>query len=75
MPQEHIGKLLIAISITLFILGVVLLFAGKIPFIGNLPGDINIKKENFSFHFPIATSILLSILLTLVMWLFQWIKK
>jgi uncharacterized protein HemY len=61
----------------LIILGVVLLVAGlfwpwlsKLPF-GRLPGDINIERENFSFHFPLMTSIILSLVLTLILWLWR----
>ncbi|WP_279384257.1 DUF2905 domain-containing protein [Geotalea toluenoxydans] len=46
-------------------------FAGKIPWLGRLPGDIYIKRENFSFYFPLATSILVSLLLSLILWLFR----
>ena len=45
------------------------MLSGKFPFIGNLPGDISIKRDNFSFYFPLTTSILLSILLSFIMWL------
>jgi len=44
--------------------------AGKIPGVGKLPGDILIKRENFSFYFPLTTCILLSLILTAVMYLF-----
>lgn len=61
----------------LIILGAVFLAAGlfwpwlsRLPF-GRLPGDITIERENFSFHFPLATSILLSLLLTLILWLWR----
>jgi hypothetical protein len=61
----------------LIVLGAILLGAGlfwpwlsKLPF-GRLPGDINIQRENFSFHFPLMTSILLSLLLTLILWLWR----
>lgn len=50
-------------------LGALLLLSGKLPWIGRLPGDIIVQKKNFTFYFPIATSILLSILLTLIFWL------
>lgn len=42
----------------------------KTPF-GRLPGDINIERENFSFHFPLMTSILVSLVLTLILWLWR----
>jgi len=45
--------------------------AGRIPWLGRLPGDIAIERENFRFYFPLGTSILLSLLLSLVAWLFR----
>ena len=47
------------------------MFGDKIPYIGKLPGDISIKRENFSFYFPITTSIILSIILTILFSLFK----
>jgi hypothetical protein len=66
----HIGKLLIGLGIAMILIGGVLLLFGKIPFIGRLPGDIMVQKKNFTFYFPLATSILLSLLLTFLFWLF-----
>ena len=67
MDISGIGKLLIFFGIILAVAGILLVFMGKIPWFGKLPGDIYIKKENFSFYFPLATSILLSIILSLIM--------
>lgn len=53
------------------VLGGLLLFLPKIPFLGRLPGDIFYKGEKFSFYFPLTTSILISILLTLIFSLFR----
>ena len=65
------GKSLIFIGIFIIIIGVVLLFSDKLPFnLGKLPGDIAIKNENFSFYFPITTSILLSVVISLLFYLF-----
>ena len=64
------GKLLIIFGIAMIAIGGVLLLFGKIPFIGKLPGDIMVQKKNFTFYFPLATSILLSLLLTFLFWLF-----
>lgn len=50
------------------------IFAGKLPFfrqLGRLPGDILIKKKNFTFYFPLATSLIMSIILTLIMLFFR----
>jgi hypothetical protein len=66
-----IGKMLIILGIILIIVGIGFLFGDKIPFIGKLPGDILIKKERFSFYFPITTSIIISIILTILFSLFK----
>jgi uncharacterized protein HemY len=60
------GKLLIVFGVLLIVIGGLLVFAGKIPWLGKLPGDILIQKKNFTFYFPLTTSIILSIILTLL---------
>ena len=67
---QHIGKALIVIGAVIVLLGAVLLLSGRFPWPGKLPGDILIERKNFTFYFPLATSILISILLTLLFWLF-----
>jgi len=67
---ESLGRLLLLFGVVLVVLGGLLFLAGKLPFLGHLPGDIVIERKNFTFHFPLATSILLSILLTLLLSLF-----
>lgn len=69
--MQAIAKTLIIFGAVLIGIGVILNFAGKIPFIGRLPGDIYIQKKNFSFYFPITTSILISIILSVIFWLFS----
>ena len=66
-----LGKSLIIIGLIIALAGVVISLADKIPWIGRLPGDIFIKRENFTFYFPLATSILLSLLLSFILWLFR----
>ncbi|HNQ62823.1 MAG TPA: DUF2905 domain-containing protein [Syntrophorhabdaceae bacterium] len=66
-----IGKSFIIIGIIMIIVGLGFMFGDKIPYIGKLPGDISIKRENFSFYFPITTSIILSIILTILFSLFK----
>ena len=61
-----LGKMLIFFGAILILIGGALLLAGKVPWIGRLPGDIFIQRKNFSFYFPIATSIIISIILTLI---------
>jgi len=60
------GKILILFGSLLVILGVIFSFFGKVPYLGKLPGDIYIKKEHFTFYFPLATCILISIILSLI---------
>lgn len=65
------GKSLIIVGLIIAAIGVIFSFAGKLPWLGRLPGDIYIKRENFSFYFPLATSILISIILSFILWLFR----
>ncbi|MEK7219766.1 MAG: DUF2905 domain-containing protein [candidate division NC10 bacterium] len=69
--MDSLGKMLILVGVVLALLGGLLLVAGKIPYLGRLPGDIVIRRENWSFYFPLTTSILISILLTLLLSLFS----
>ena len=66
--NNYFAKLLIVVGIITVIVGVLMLLNIKIPF-GKLPGDIVIKKENFTFAFPIVTCIIASIVLSFVMWI------
>ncbi|MBS1515729.1 MAG: DUF2905 domain-containing protein [Bacteroidetes bacterium] len=61
-----IGKAVFIIGLIIAGIGLVLMFFNKIPFIGKLPGDVTIKRENFTVYFPIATSIIFSIILSLI---------
>jgi len=63
---SSLGKVLVFFGVVLIIVGILFTLAPKIPWIGRLPGDICIKKENFTFYFPLGTCILLSILLSLI---------
>ncbi len=63
---DSFARLLITFGLILAAVGGLFLFIGKIPYIGKLPGDIYIQRRNFTFYFPLATSILLSIILTLL---------
>ena len=68
---QQTGKLLIFAGVFIAILGVLFLFGDKIPFLGKLPGDIYIKKKNFTLYFPIVTSLLLSLIISLIKYLFR----
>lgn len=71
----HLGKLIMLMGAVLLVGGAVIYFlADKIDswnWLGNLPGDIRIEKENFKLFVPITTSILLTIILNLLLWLFK----
>lgn len=63
-----LGKTLILFGVILIGVGALLVVFQKIPFPGKLPGDIYVKRENFTFYFPLATSLLVSIILSVIMW-------
>ncbi|HMK77584.1 MAG TPA: DUF2905 domain-containing protein [Thermodesulfobacteriota bacterium] len=66
-----LGKTLILLGVFIILVGLFLLIGEKIPWVGRLPGDIIIRKKNFTFYFPIVTSIVISIVLTLFFMLFR----
>jgi uncharacterized protein HemY len=70
-PLPGLGRLLIILGLIIAGIGVLLLLSPKIPWLGRLPGDIVIKKDNFRFFFPITTSIIISIILTILFYLFR----
>jgi len=61
-----LGKILLIFGGVIIVIGLLLVFSQHIPFLGKLPGDIFIKKDNFSFYFPIVTFLLISIILTII---------
>jgi hypothetical protein len=68
--MPHLGKIIIIAGIILVIAGVIIYFAGnRFTWIGHLPGDIRIEKENVKFYFPITTMIILSIVVSFIIWL------
>jgi hypothetical protein len=83
MPESaDLGKCLIGLGLVLALLGVLLLLTDRSPgvsqlfgWMGKLPGDISIRRENYSFFFPLATSIVLSVVLSLVFYFLSWIFR
>jgi len=63
--------MLVIAGMLLVIVGLGFMFADKIPYVGRLPGDIFIKREKFSFYFPLTTSIIISIILTVLFTIFR----
>jgi hypothetical protein len=66
-----LGKSLIIIGLLIALVGVIVTLAGKLPWLGRLPGDIYIKREHFTFSFPLATCLLISALISIILWLFR----
>jgi Protein of unknown function (DUF2905) len=69
--MSEMGKWLIVLGLLIAAAGVILSFSGKIPWIGKLPGDIYLKRENFSFYFPLTTCIIISAISSFLFWLFR----
>jgi uncharacterized protein HemY len=73
--MTELGKILLIFGLLMVILGVALLaagtFSGKVPWLGRLPGDIYIKRDNVTVYFPLATCIIISIILTVIFSLFR----
>ncbi len=72
---QDFGKIMVFLGLILVVLGTILLFFSRIPFIGKLPGDILVKKEGFTFYAPIATSILISLILSILLTIIFNLKK
>jgi hypothetical protein len=73
MPGESydLGRLLVVAGVLLAAFGLVMMMAGKVPFLGRLPGDIVYRRGGTTFYFPLVTCLLISLLMTLVMSLFR----
>lgn len=68
--MQQAGKILLITGIIIAITGLILLLAGKsLSWFGHLPGDIRIRKENFSFYFPLTSMLILSALLSFILWI------
>ena len=66
---QGLGKILIIAGVIAIVAGVILIWTPRISFLGKLTGDILVKRENFTFYFPLATSIVLSLLLSVIFYL------
>ena len=72
---ENTGKYIIIVGALIIIVGVIIyFFHDKLNWIGRLPGDIRIERENFSFYFPFTTMVLLSILVNLIFRFWRWLQ-
>ena len=66
---HEIGRMLVVFGLLIALVGVALLLVGRVPWLGRLPGDIHIQRGNWTFYFPLATSLVLSVVLTLILWI------
>ena len=68
------GWTLLVLGLVIAGVGLVWILAPSLPWLGRLPGDIRIERENFRFYFPLVTCLLLSLVLSLVMWLIRLLR-
>lgn len=68
-PFAYLGWSLLLMAVFLAVLGVALLLAPTVPWLGRLPGDIRIEREGFRFYFPLTTCLLISSILSAIAWL------
>jgi membrane protein implicated in regulation of membrane protease activity len=69
--MNEMGKYLVIVGLLIAAVGVLLWSGVGKGWLGRLPGDIHYSKDNFSFHFPIVTCLIVSVVLTLLLWLFR----
>lgn len=69
--HPELGKLMVVMGVVIALTGLVVWLGPQVPWLGRLPGDISIKRDNFSFHFPLATCLVVSLLLSLLLHLFR----
>jgi DUF2905 family protein len=66
---------IVGVGLLIAVIGLGYFFVPSLPWLGKLPGDIVIERENFRLYFPLATCILLSLLLTGIMWLVRYFSR
>jgi uncharacterized protein HemY len=71
LSPSGFGKVVIIVGLIIALIGVLLVITPRVPWLGKLPGDITIKRDNFHFYFPLTTCIIISIVLTLIFYLFK----
>ena len=73
--MADLGKILLGLGMVMVVVGGILWlaghFTGKVPWFGRLPGDIYVERGNWSFYFPLGTSIVVSLVLSLILWIFS----
>ena len=69
--MESLGRMLVILGLTLAAAGILVIYSPRVPYLGKLPGDIRIERENFSFYFPLTTCILLSLMVSAILWILR----
>jgi len=70
-----IGRALVIAGVVILVIGLALMFADKVPFVGRLPGDVTLRGDGWTVYAPIATSIVVSLVLTAALSLFAWLAR
>jgi hypothetical protein len=70
VTSGDLGRALLIMGVVIAVIGMVVMVAGRVPWIGRLPGDIHVERGHWTFYFPLATSIVISVVLTLIFWRF-----
>ena len=66
-PRYQIGLMLVILGILIIFGGLAVMNLDKLPWLGRLPGDINLHGKGWSFHFPLVTGLILSLILTIIL--------
>jgi len=73
--MDGIGRALVIAGVVIVVIGLALMFADKVPFVGRLPGDLRFGGDGGTVYAPIATSIIVSLVLTAALSLFAWLAR
>ena len=73
--MDGIGRALVIAGAVILVIGLALMFADRVPFVGRLPGDVTFGGDGWSVYVPIATSIVVSLVLTVALSLFAWLAR
>ncbi|TMC04370.1 MAG: DUF2905 domain-containing protein [Chloroflexi bacterium] len=73
--MDAIGRALVIAGVVILVIGLALMFADRIPFVGRLPGDVTVRGDGWTVYAPIATSIVVSLVLTAALSLFAWLAR
>jgi hypothetical protein len=72
---DAVGRALVIAGVVILVIGLALMFADKVPFVGRLPGDFTLRGDGWTVYAPIATSIVVSLVLTAALSLFAWLAR